>query len=234
MNRLKEILIEFPELEIVAQANDGKRAIELINSLKPELVFLDIQMPEATGFEVLKSIEHQPYIIFITAYDQYAIKAFEENALDYVMKPFSKERISKAVQRVLELNKPMDQQLIENLKIALQGREYQKRFAVKMGDEIYIISEQEIYYFQAENKYVLLFTNQKKFIIETSLKELEQVLDPHVFLRIHKGTIISLNKVKKIVKWFHSELLVQLSDSNKTKLKVSRNRKQLLKQKLHF
>jgi DNA-binding LytR/AlgR family response regulator len=234
--RLKDLLKEFPGLEVIGEAADGLKAVEMIDRLRPDLVFLDIQMPEATGIEVLEKITHQPHIIFVTAYDQYAIKAFEENAVDYILKPFSKERITRSVDRVVDLikSKPVNPQLIEHLKHILKGKEYVRRFAVKMGDEILIIPEEEVYYFKAEAKCVLLYTDQKKFFIETTLKELEQTLDPDVFMRIHKSTIVSLDKIKKIKKWFHSELIVQLSDSNKTKLKVSRGCQSSLKEKLRF
>jgi DNA-binding LytR/AlgR family response regulator len=232
--RLKDLLKEFPGLELIGEAADGLKAIELIDGLRPDLVFLDIQMPEATGFEVLEKITHQPYIIFVTAYDRYAIKAFEENAVDYILKPFSIERITRSVDRVADLikTKAVNPQLIEHLKHILKGKEYLRRFAVKMGDEILIIPEEEVYYFKAETKCVLLYTNQKKFFVETTLKELEQTLDPDVFIRIHKSTIVSMDKITKIKKWFHSELIVQLSDGKKTKLKVSRGCQPFLKEKL--
>jgi two-component system, LytTR family, response regulator LytT len=234
--RLKDMLEGFPELSVVAEAADGLAAVKLIDEKRPDLVFLDIQMPEATGFDVLEKIEHQPHVIFITAYDQYAIKAFEENAVDYILKPFSIERIRKAVERILVLvrERPIDPMLIENLKKALEGSEYIRRFAAKLGDEILIIPEEEVYYIQAENKCVMLYTEQKKYFLETTLKELEQTLDPAVFVRIHKSTIVSLDKIRKIKKWFHSEVMVQLDDGNKTKLKVSRGYQHQLKEILKY
>jgi DNA-binding LytR/AlgR family response regulator len=235
--RLRDLLISFPELDVVGEAADGLKAVEIIDKLRPDLAFLDIQMPEATGLEVLEKITHQPRIIFVTAYDRYAVKAFEENAVDYILKPFSRERIARAVHRVMELNKPVvsvDPLLIETLKKSVSGREYQERFAVKTGDEIYIIPQEEVYYFKAESKYVLLYTDNKKYFIDTTLKELEQNIDPDVFMRIHKSTIVSLDKIKKIKKWFHGELIVQLSDGSKTKLKVSRGYQPVLKEKLKF
>jgi len=234
--RLKDMLSGFPELDIVGEAADGLTAVNLIDRKQPALVFLDIQMPEATGFEVLEKIEHHPHVVFITAYDHYAIKAFEENAVDYILKPFSMERIQRSVERILELerDRPIDSMLIENLKKALGGNEYIRRFAAKLGDEILIIPEEEVYYIQAENKCVMLYTEQKKYFLETTLKELEQTLDPAVFVRIHKSTIVSLDKIRKIKKWFHSEIMVQLTDGNKTKLKVSRGYQPYLREKLKY
>ncbi len=232
--RLRDLLSGFPELEIVGEAADGGKAVELIDTLRPDLAFLDIRMPVATGFEVLERIAHQPHIIFITAFDRYAVKAFEENAVDYILKPFSRERLARAVHRVRDLDKPADPRLIEALKESLSRREYMKRFAVKMGDEILIVPEEEVYYFNAETKYVLLYTDTGKYFIETTLKELEQVIDPGVFLRIHKSTIVSLDKIAKIRKSFRGDILVQLSDGKKTKLKVSRGCQPRLKEKLKF
>jgi DNA-binding LytR/AlgR family response regulator len=172
--------------------------------------------------------------VFITAYDNYAIKAFEENAVDYILKPFSIERLALTIQRVQDLqtrSQPATD-LLQTLKSALSAIEYTRRFAAKMGDDILIIPENEVFYFQAENKYVMLYTDMKKYFIETTLKELEQTIDPALFLRIHKSTIVSLDKIEKLKKWFHGEWMVQLTDTDKTKLKVSRGYQSVLKKRL--
>ncbi len=234
--RLRDLLKDFPELQVVGEAGDGAEAVRLIDALRPRLVFLDIQMPEATGFEVLERIKHQPRVVFVTAYDHYAIKAFDENAVDYVLKPFSRERIGESIRRVLETERDnvVDMRLLEKLKEAVRGNDYMQRFAASVGDEILIIPQEEVFYFQAEDKVVFLYTDRKRYIIDITLRELEDRLDPAVFLRIHKSTIAALDKVRKIKKWFRGEILVQLSDAGKTKLKVSRGSRQSLKEKLQF
>ncbi len=220
LERLKDLLKAFEKIQIVGEAVDGFDAIEKIESLKPDLVFLDIQMPGATGFEVLEKINQKPTIIFVTAYDSYAIKAFEAKALDYILKPTSKERLAQTVNRVLELRKHSTPGwapgLIEDLKHAVMGKSYLKRFAVKTGDEILIIAESDVFYFNADKKYNFLHTKSKRFFFEMTLKELEDSLDPEIFCRIHKSAIVSLDKIKKLKKWFHSELIVQLNDSEGT------------------
>jgi DNA-binding LytR/AlgR family response regulator len=232
--RLQEILAEFPDVEIVAQAADGLEAIEQINRLQPDLVFLDVRMPGASGIEVLEKITHRPKVVFVTAYDHYAVRAFEENAVDYVLKPYSRERIGKSLERIRSQRQGMDEKLIESLKKALAGRRYLSRFAVKSGAEMIIIPAEDICYFKAEEKCVLLQTDQKKYFVEATLKELEQNLDPELFLRIHKSVIVAVKRIGKLKRWFHGAILVQLTDSQKTQLKVSRNCLYRLKEKLKF
>jgi DNA-binding LytR/AlgR family response regulator len=234
LERLRGLLQDFKELRLIGTAADGISAIKKIDGLKPDLVFLDIQMPGANGFEVLDRVSHRPMVIFVTAYDKYAIKAFEENAVDYILKPSSKERIAAAVERVIQRSQRIDTQLLESLKNALEEKKYMKRFAVKQGDEILIIPETDVFYFQAESKYIFLYTFNRRYFFEMTLKELEKSLDPALFCRIHKSTIVSLEKVRKLKKWFKSEYIIQLNDEKKSKIKVSRNFTCVLKQRLNF
>jgi two-component system LytT family response regulator len=234
LERLRDLLQDFEAIRIVDTANDGISAIEKIDLLKPDLVFLDIQMPGANGFQVLERILHQPMVIFVTAYDDYAIKAFEENALDYILKPSSKERIAAAVNRALERSQKIDRQLLEALKNSLVQRKHIKRFAVKQRDEIIIIPEEDVFYFQAESKYIFLYTFNRRYFVEMTLKELEKSLDPERFCRVHKSTVVSLDKIRHLKKWFRSQYIIQMSDEKESKLKMSRNYMSLLKQKLNF
>jgi DNA-binding LytR/AlgR family response regulator len=234
LERLREILQGFEELLVIDTAADGLSAVEKIDRLKPDLVFLDIRMPGANGFEVLEKISHQPMVIFVTAYDQYAIKAFEANAVDYILKPSSKERIATAVKRALQRGQQMNHQLLETLKHALGQKKYLHRFAAKQGDEVLIIPEEDVFYFQAESKYVFLYTANRRYFFEMTLKDLEKSLDPDRFCRVHKSTIVSLDKVRKLKKWFKSEYLLQLDDEKMSRLKVSRSYMPLLKEKLNL
>jgi DNA-binding LytR/AlgR family response regulator len=234
LERLRDLLQGFKELRLIDTATDGLSAIKKIDGLKPDLVFLDIQMPGANGFEVLDRVTHRPMVIFVTAYDEYAIKAFEENAVDYILKPSSKERIAAAVERAIQRSQRIDTQLLESLRNALKEKKYMKRFAVKQGDEILIIPETDVFYFQAESKYIFLYTFNRRYFFEMTLKELEKSLDPALFCRVHKSTIVSLEKVRKLKKWFKSEYIIQLNDEKKSKIKVSRNFMSVLKQKLNF
>lgn len=223
LERLRDVLSGFDQLEISGEATDGLGAVEVIDRVKPELVFLDIQMPGGNGFEVLARISVRPMVIFVTAYDQYALKAFEENAVDYILKPSSRERIAAAVERVVSRHRLVDSQLLETLREALSKRRFIQRFVVKAGDEILIIPESDVFYFKAEDKYVFVCTDGKEFIIDLTLKELELRLDPDIFCRIHKSSIVSLNKIKRITRWFHGEHIIELNDRNCTRLKLGRN-----------
>ena len=234
LKRMKSLLGDFTELTLIGEATDGLAAQRIIDELKPDLIFLDIQMPGANGFEVLARISTRPMVIFVTAYDEFAIKAFEENAVDYILKPTSKERVEKAIRRVLERRAGLGPDLIERLRAEVARGTYMKRFAVSMADEILIIPESEVFYFKAEDKCVLLCTQDREFFFEMTLKDLEQNLDPEVFFRIHKSHIISLDKVKKINRWFHGDYVVRLSDAAKTKLKVGRSFRESLRAKLKW
>jgi DNA-binding LytR/AlgR family response regulator len=232
LERLRDVLSSFEGLEIAGEATDGLTAVKTIDKIRPDLVFLDIQMPGCSGFEVLARISIRPMVIFVTAYDQYALKAFDENAVDYILKPSSRERIAAAVERALARHQLMDSQLLEALREALFKRQYLQRFLVKVGDEMLIIPESEVFYFKAEGKYVFLRTDAKEFIIDMTLKELEQRLDPDLFCRVHKSHIVSLSKIKKISKWFHGEQLIEVSDRNSTRLRLGRNFQAKFREKL--
>lgn len=234
LERLKDLLKEFPQIQVVGQAGDGETAISLIQQLQPALVFLDIHLPEASGFEVLARLQYKPRVIFITAYDQYAIKAFEENAVDYLLKPTSRERLQKAVDRVLGHEPPAEDKTLALLKKILQRESFQSRFSIKLKEEILIIPQEEVYYFKAEEKYIFLCTRDQEYFYDATLGELEKCLDPHKFARIHKSHIVALDKIKKLKKWFLSDYLVELSDSRGTKLKTGRSYLPDLKEKLNF
>ena len=222
LERLRGVLAAHRELELVGEATDGTSAIALIDALKPELLFLDIHMPGCDGFQVISRIEHRPMVVFVTAYDEYALKAFEANAVDYLLKPSSRERIFEAVDRVLARRQPLNGNLVDTLKAALGGPSWLRRFLVKVGDEILVIPEADVLCFQAEDKYVNLCTEGRTFITDFTLKELEQRLDPEKFARIHKSAIIALPRVSRIAKWFQGEQVVVLDDKAGTRLKVGR------------
>lgn len=221
--RLKEVLSVRPDLELVGEAGDGPAAVALIERLKPELVFLDIQMPGCSGLEVLARSTHRPLVIFVTAFDQFALQAFELNAVDYLLKPSSRERILEAVDRALARRKAVDAELVEALRAAVGQRQYLRRFLVKVGEEVLVVPESEVLYFQAEDKYVNLLTEGRCFITDFTLKELEQRLDPERFARIHKGTIVALPRIARITRWFQGEQGVVLDDRAGTRLRVGRS-----------
>lgn len=223
LERLREVLAARSDLEVVGEAMDGPSAVTLINRLQPDLVFLDIHMPGCDGFEVLARVPNPPPVIFLTAYDQFAIRAFDVNAVDYLLKPSSRGRILEAVDRALARRRPVGGDLVKVLKEAMGQQQHLRRFLVKVGDEILVIPEADVLCFQAEDKYVNLLTDGRCFITDFTLKELEQRLDPERFVRIHKSTIIALHRVCRISKWFQGEQVVVLDDKAGTRLRVGRS-----------
>lgn len=223
LERLRSVLAGCPELELIGEAKDGLGAVALVDALKPDLLFLDIHMPGCDGFEVLTRIQHRPMVVFVTAYDEHALKAFDANAVDYLLKPSSKERILEAVARVVARRAPLEAPLLAKLKAAAEPPAYLRRFLVKVGDELLVVPEGEVLCFQAEDKYVNLLVEGRSFITDFTLKELEQRLDPERFVRIHKSAIIALPRVKKIAKWFQGEQVVILDDKAGTRLRVGRS-----------
>jgi DNA-binding LytR/AlgR family response regulator len=234
LERLETLLADQEQVEIVGAAGDGLEAIRLIDDLRPELIFLDIQMPGASGFEVLERTVHRPLVIFMTAYDEYAIRAFESNALDYILKPSTASRVAEAITRALDRRRMMDEQLLASLRAALGRTDHLKRFAVHSTDEILIIPEAEVFFFKAEEKCVLLCTRDEEHFIDLTLRELEERLDPEVFCRIHKSTIVAVDKVRKIHRWFHGGLIVELHDARRSRLKVGRRYRDLLRRRLNM
>ncbi len=221
LNRLKELLENIDHIELVGCAQDGEEAVKLINTTKPDLALLDIQLPVFTSFEVLNRLKHRPNIIFITAYDQYAIKAFEENAVDYLLKPTSADRLTKAIKRV-DQNKNNNLDLVSILKNALKDESFSDRFSIKLGDQIIFVHEDEVLYFHAEDKYVFLNTENNKYILDLTLKDLTLKLDPEKFLRTHKSYIIAIDKIKRIKRTFPGKYKIQLAGASNVTLEIGR------------
>jgi len=234
LSRLKFLLQDIGQVEVIGTAESGEEAVRQIDGLKPELVLLDIQLPGLTGFEVLARARHRPAVIFITAFDQYAVRAFEENAVDYLLKPMSRERLEKAIEKVSRNLGPPDRELLETLR-RLMGRHRPGRpFTVKHKDEVLLIPEEDVYYFRAEDKYVFLCTADHSFFYEATLKELEALLDPDLFVRIHKSHVVAVNKIKKFHKWFLGDYVLELGDPPGTRLKIGRSYLAALRDKFKF
>jgi DNA-binding LytR/AlgR family response regulator len=234
LERMKKLLSSFKEIEIVGEAEDGKTAISLIDDVKPDLAFLDIQLPEFTSFEVLERVKYKPGVIFVTAFDQYAIKAFEENAIDYILKPTSEDRLAKAIVKLKQHQQIFNDNILNVLKDAIHKNEYVERFTVKIGDEILFISSEKVFWFKAEDKYVFLNTYDKQYIYDSTLKELELMLDPKLFCRIHKSVIVAQNKIEKIIKSFAGRYNVRMKNNKKTKFDIGRTYLPDLRDKLKF
>ncbi len=217
LNRLERMLGQHKNtIEVIDKAKNGFEAIEKINLLKPDLIFLDIHMPELTGFDVLEKIEYMPIVIFSTAYDQYALKAFETNSIDYLLKPISSKRFT---ENSVDETKENLQKLILKL-----NTEEVKRIQVSIGNKIKFINISEIYFFKADNKYVELYTSDKKYLINETLATLEDIL-PEEFVRIHRSCIININFTDEFFRLSSSIYNVKMKDSKKSILPISRNMK---------
>jgi DNA-binding LytR/AlgR family response regulator len=230
---LYNLLLTEPDINIIGEAVNGIEAVEQISRLKPDLVFLDIEMPGLNGFEVINSLNDLPIIVFVTAYDQYAIQAFEINALDYLLKPVSTIRAKKTVARVREkLNQDKSDQLtaIQNLSIALRQHQptYISRLAAYKGTHCVLISLSDIIYINVEDKLVFVHTATDRFLINRTITDLEQVLTVQGFFQINRGTIINLEYLSEIIPWFSGTFKLKLSNS--LELHLSRDRASHLKE----
>lgn len=233
--RLVKLLDGDKEVDISAVCENGMEAIEQINGQQPQLVFLDIQMPGVDGFEVLQEVEadDMPIIIFVTAYDEYALKAFKVHALDYLMKPFKKERFKEALDRAKQdiaqrLQPPLDQKIKKLLKYVEEDSDSLPRILVKSSERYFFLKTNQIDWIEAAGNYVCIHAAGKKHLIRETMTNIEQKLDSDTFFRIHRSAIVNVDKIKELEKWFHGDYKVILE--NGEKLTMSRNYKQLLEQ----
>lgn len=188
--RLARLLAAFPDLTVVAEADNGLDAIEHIAAAKPDAVFLDIQMPGMDGFEVLENLPTRPHIVFATAYDQYAIQAFEANAVDYLLKPIEADRLARAVARLRERQSGLD--------ALIQSRPPLRRIVGKRLQRMHVLPVEQIEYLIAEDELVFAATADGRYLLNTTLRDLESRLDPEHFVRVHKSSIVNLAKVTEI------------------------------------
>ncbi|MBL0681995.1 LytR/AlgR family response regulator transcription factor [Aquimarina mytili] len=212
---IKEYLESHPDLVLLGEANNGVDAVKIINEFKPDLVFMDIQMPGMNGFDVLQHLEELPQIVFSTAYDQYALKAFEVHAVDYLLKPYTKDRFDTAISRIGEVKQivPLAEEHIH------QKHEFPERIIVQKGTKYVTLSTSDIYQIEAYGDYSKLHTVSDTFISNHGISVLEEKLNPKHFLRIHRSTIVHLDKIKEVVKYGKSYMIVLLNQKN---VKVSR------------
>jgi two-component system LytT family response regulator len=239
---IKLLLKGDAEVEVIAEAGSGVEAVKLIKQNAPDLLFLDIQMPGMNGFEVLEKInvESIPAIIFVTAFDQYALRAFEVHALDYLLKPFDDARFEKALRQArAQIEQREINRLSHKLFSLLEDREEQQweaprtarskyltRLMIKSASRIFFLKVEEIDWIGAEDYYVRLHFGRKTHLLRETMNELEAKLDPEKFLRIHRSSIINLDRVKEMHAHFNGDYVVILRDG--TELKLSRSRREQL------
>lgn len=212
---LVSLLSEHPDIEIVGEAINADDAYEKINTLKPDLLFLDIQMPGKSGFDLLEMLDAVPKVIFTTAYDEYALKAFEVNALDYVLKPIQPERLNDALKK-LSKNQQQEEQLhasVQKGKLGLNDQVF-----VKDGDKCWFVRLSDVRLFESDGNYIKVYFEQYKPMIHKSLNALDERLDDRTFFRASRKHIINLNWVENIETWFNGGLMVQLKGGEKVEV----------------
>lgn len=226
-DRLRRLLNEEPEIELVGEAGDGQTALERIESLKPDLVFLDVQMPELNGFEVLENLPEgvRPNIVFVTAHDKFALKAFDVHAVDYLLKPFDKERFKKALERALEKIRARpagaaDEKVSALLTEVKPPGKPIDRLMVKTDGRMLLLKVDDIDWVEAADNYVSLHVGADSHLMRETMSSLEQRLPPEKFMRISRSSMVNVERIKELQPMFHGEYVVILR--NGTKLTLSR------------
>jgi two-component system LytT family response regulator len=225
--RLKRLLAEIEGVKVIGEAKDGVEAIGVIEQEQPDLVLLDIQMPGLDGFDVIEALEEPPPIVFVTAYDEYAIRAFEVNALDYLLKPFGRERLEQAIRRAQEA-KAEEQDFASHLaplleSLASQGH-YLTRLAVRDGNCIRVLSVDEVDWIGVEDERVYVHTGDAAYASRRTLKELEARLDPARFFRAHRSAVVNLERVQEIIPWFKGSHKLRLTTGEEMELSRAQTR----------
>lgn len=218
-NELKKLLSDYPEIEVVAEAANASEGIQRIDEFNPDLIFLDIQMPGKTGFEMLAELERAPHVIFTTAYDEYALRAFEVNALDYLLKPVEPKRLSDAIQKLEHVDeKDSDEDEVQHVARGPLG-EYDQVF-VKDGERCWFVKLTDIRLFESVGNYAKVFFGTNKPLILKSLNALEERLDEKIFFRANRKHIVNLRMIEKVEPYFNGGLLLEIKGGEK--IEVSR------------
>ena len=232
--KIRNLLASDNEIRIIGESENGLQAVKDIESKHPDLVFLDIQMPDLDAFGVIKKMNtaHPPHIIFITAYDEYAIKAFEVNAIDYLLKPFDRPRFKEAVERAkriiqAEMMDELNLQLQDLLETLKSRNTFLKRLVIKSSGRIFFLKTNQIDWIESAGNYAVLHCGREKHLYRETLKFLSEHLDPEKFVRIHRSKIINIERIREIQSWSHGDYLLILEDA--TELVMSRHYKDNLK-----
>jgi len=219
---VKEYLNDFPQIKVIEECNDGFEGVKAIMQHQPDLIFLDIQMPKINGFEMLELLEHQPSVIFTTAFDEYAIRAFEAHAIDYLLKPFGKERFNKAMNKWLQHQNSPELNLHKKAlaETISQLPQQHDRVIVKTGTKITIIPVPDIEYLEADDDYVRLHTSYGEFLKNKTMQYFDQTLDPKQFVRVHRSYIVQISAITRLAPYEKDSHIAVLKSG--AKIPVSR------------
>jgi two-component system LytT family response regulator len=230
---LREYLAAFPQIEILGECSKGTEAVEQIDKLKPDLIFLDVQMPGMNGFDVLDEIVHEPYVIFTTAYDQYAIKAFEKNAVDYLLKPLDMDRFKLAVDRAMQRRKTEAgniEDLLSGMHAPPVRSSYESHIFVQKSEKLFNLPVEEIIYLEASGDYTVISTKNDQFVSSSGIGKLEELMSPDKFIRVHRSTIINLSFLREIERHFNGGMIVKMQ--NGKTFPVSRTYAKMIRKKV--
>ena len=234
-DRVRQLLQADQEFHVAGECRNGSEAVEAIRKARPDRVFLDVQMPEVDGFGVIEAIgaRNMPAVIFVTAYDKYALRAFDENALDYLLKPYDERRFQRAVQRVKDhLNRGNSGDVAQRMLAMLQDvspeRKAMDRLVIKSDGRVVFLKTREVDYAEAAGNYLSLHVGKDTYLIRETMNAFEARLDPEKFLRIHRSTIVNIERIKEVQPWFKGEYVVTLRDG--TELSLSRTYRDKLRQ----
>lgn len=241
LSRLERMLRETGRVDVIGSSTDPERAIPEIELLQPDVLFLDIQMPGLTGFELLGrlSLNPMPLVVFATAYDRYALRAFEVNSIDYLLKPVEEPQLDRALgklERMLASPAPRPDldALVKQVTAALQAQRNEPidKIPSRVGERVHFIELDRVTHFFAEDKLTYAATPEKNWVVDKTIAELEQKLDPQRFLRVHRSTLVNLEYVDELFPWFGGRMVLRLKDAKKTELTVARDRLKDLKGRL--
>ena len=243
VRRLIRMLEETGRVEVAGSSTDPVDALAALSEHPVDVLFLDIQMPGMTGFEMLGILEPQPLVVFTTAFDQYALRAFEVNSIDYLLKPIETHHLTRALDKIERLRQapaapPEWKTMLAQLAGAMQqagataGPQYPERVASRLGERIHILDLKNVTHFFAQDKLTYAATEGKNYVVDHTVSELEQKLDPRQFCRIHRATLLNLIWAREVDAWFGGRVLVRLKDAKATELQVARERAQELKKRL--
>jgi two-component system LytT family response regulator len=240
LRRLSRMLTACGRVHVVGSATDPEAALAPLSEERVDAIFLDIEMPGLNGFELLARLPIQPFVIFTTAYEHYALRAFAVNSIDYLLKPIEAEQLDRALAKLERLRAagqpPALSAVIEQLAAALkaQSSAYPTRIASRLGDRVQLIELARVSHFVAKDKLTFAVAGEKQFVVDATITELEQKLDPARFLRLHRATLVNLDHVAEVHAAFAGGMVVRLKDARRTELAVARDRTRALKQRLAF
>lgn len=234
LRRLERMLRDTGAVEVVGSSTDPVEAAAQVRRLRPEVLFLDIEMPGLNGFELLQQLDPQPLVVFTTAYNQYALQAFEVNSVDYLLKPIERDQLDRALRKVERSSGAPRPDLTSLLQQLLERKKpvYPDRIPSKTGEKVEFVDLSRITHFFAEDKMTYAATESRNYLIDSPIAELEAKLDPEKFFRVHRSTLVNLRFVHELYPYFTGRMLLRLKDSKRTEVTVSRDRVKPLKEKL--